>query len=58
FITFFASHRRFWIRIESRGGKSKISVAAMASKNPVGLERETHELLETLKTPFGDKKND
>ncbi|RLB26872.1 MAG: hypothetical protein DRG71_01085 [Deltaproteobacteria bacterium] len=58
FITFFASHRRFWIRIESRGGKSKISVAAMASKNPVGLERETHELLQTLKTPFGDKKND
>ncbi len=57
FITFFASHRRLWIRVIPVGDKSKVTVAGMANRNPVGLEREIQELLADMKASFGDTKN-
>jgi len=57
FITFFTSHRRLWIKVLQQHGKSEISVAGMANKNPVGLEREIHELLGELKSSLGERKN-
>jgi len=49
FITFFSSHRRFWVRLEHQGGRSRISVAASSNRDPVGLEREIKYLLRHLK---------
>ena len=57
FITFFASHRRYWIRIAPAGDRCTISIAGMANRNPVGLEREIQELLEAIKASVGDMKN-
>jgi cytochrome c biogenesis protein len=39
FITFFSSHRRVWIKIREDGEGSKITIAGMANKNPIGMER-------------------
>ena len=49
FITFFSSHRRFWVRLEHQDGRSRISVAASSNRDPVGLEREIKYLLRHLK---------
>ncbi|RLB15134.1 MAG: hypothetical protein DRG63_07390 [Deltaproteobacteria bacterium] len=48
FVTFFTSHRRIWIRVSEQKGVAKISVAGMANKNPVGLERELYGLTKAL----------
>ena len=45
FITFFSSHKRLWVRVDDQEGKSRISVGATSSKDPVGLKRETEHLL-------------
>ncbi|RLB43227.1 MAG: hypothetical protein DRH12_03580 [Deltaproteobacteria bacterium] len=58
FITFFTSHKRIWIRVLQREGKSEIAIAGMANKNPVGLEREIHELLEGIRASVEERKND
>ena len=47
-ITFFASHRRIWVRISTGKGKIRVSTAGSANKNPVGLERELDHLTENL----------
>ena len=44
FVTFFTSHRRVWVRIVERKGKTRISVAGRANKNPVGMERELEQV--------------
>lgn len=49
FITFFTSHRRIWIRLQEIEGKTVVSVAGSAGKNPVGLERELAKLTADLK---------
>lgn len=48
-ITFFSSHKRFWVRVDGQEGKSRISVAASSSRDPVGLKRETERLMGHLK---------
>jgi len=48
-ITFFASHKRFWVKVDEYEGRSRISVAASSNRDPVGLERETHNLIRHLK---------
>jgi len=48
-ITFFSSHKRFWVRVDGQEGKSGISVAASSSRDPVGLKRETERLMGHLK---------
>jgi cytochrome c biogenesis protein len=45
FITFFSAHRRLWIRVDEREGKSRISIAATSTKDPVGLKREVENLM-------------
>lgn len=47
-ITFFGSHRRFWVKVDEQGGKSRISIAATSTKDPVGLNREVENLIKRL----------
>jgi cytochrome c biogenesis protein len=55
FVTFFMSHRRFWVRV-SRGEKgTDIHVAGSANKNPVGLQREIEDLTQHLGNLFNQK---
>ena len=49
FITFFSSHKSFWVRVDEQEGKSRISVAASSNRDPVGLKRETDSLVKHLK---------
>lgn len=48
-ITFFSSHKRFWLRVDEHEGKSRISVAASSNRDPVGLKREIDDLVRHLK---------
>lgn len=45
-ITFFSSHRRVWIKLSGDEDTVIVTVAGMASKNPVGLEKELDRLSE------------
>ena len=58
FITFFSSHRRFWIKIVGDKNKSRVSIAGMSNRNPVGLEKEIAQFVEAIRTSFGEDKND
>jgi cytochrome c biogenesis protein len=49
-VTFFTSHRRFWIRLSPARAGTTVSVAATAGKNPVGLQRELEKLLQNLRS--------
>ncbi|HUU41066.1 MAG TPA: cytochrome c biogenesis protein ResB [Desulfatiglandales bacterium] len=49
FITFFSSHRRFWVRVDDQEGKTRISVAASSDRDPVGLDREIRRMLRHFK---------
>jgi len=46
--TFFSSHRRIWIKIQTAGEKTKISIAARTNKHPVVLDREVRQLTEQI----------
>ena len=48
FITFFGAHRRLWIRVDEQEGKSRISIAATSTKDPVGLGREVGNLMKHI----------
>ena len=48
FFTFFTSHRRIWVRVLGAETGSRIDVAGMANKNPVGLERELEHLVRDI----------
>jgi cytochrome c biogenesis protein len=47
-VAFFMSHRGTWVRVAADGNGSRVTVAGMAGKNPVLMERElerlTHEI--------------
>jgi len=49
FFTFFTSHRRIWIRVLRTETGSRIEVAGMTSKNPVGLDREIDRLMNDIR---------
>jgi cytochrome c biogenesis protein len=49
FITFFSSHKRVWVRIDEQEGKSRISIEATSTRDPVGLKRETDRLMKLLR---------
>ncbi len=55
FIAFFLSHKRIWVRILTRGAKTRIEVAGTTNKNPVGLQSELHHLISSLKNEFEKK---
>jgi len=57
FFTFFTSHRRIWIRVMGHGKGSRIDVAGMASKNPVGLDREIERLVKDIRKPVAGCEN-
>ena len=44
-VTFFSSHKRFWVRVDEAEGKTRIMVSARSNRDPVGLKRETDYLL-------------
>lgn len=44
-VVFFFSHRRFWIRVESYDGGSRIAVAGQSNRDHAGLETEMQRLL-------------
>jgi len=52
FVTFFASHRRIWVRVSREDEGVRVSVAGNANRNPVGLERELEHLRNRLKALF------
>ena len=52
FITFFTSHKRVWVRVVKRKGKTRISVAGRANKNPIGMERELELVTSALQNLF------
>jgi cytochrome c biogenesis protein len=58
FVTFFTSHRRVWVRVSKSKGKTRISVAGRANKNPIGMERELEQVTSKLQNLFiGEGKN-
>ena len=44
-ITFFSSHKRFWVKADEAEGKTRIMVSSRSTRDPVGLKRETAYLL-------------
>ena len=52
FVTFFTSHRRVWVRVSKSNGKTRISVAGSANKNPIGMERELGHITSKLRNLF------
>jgi cytochrome c biogenesis protein len=52
FITFFTSHKRVWVRVLEWEGKTRISVAGRANKNPIGMERELEQVTSELQNLF------
>ncbi len=55
FVSFFLSHKRMWVRVLKQGGKTRIEIAGTTNKNPVGLEKELHQLMTNLQNEFGAK---
>ncbi|MBW1681345.1 MAG: cytochrome c biogenesis protein ResB [Deltaproteobacteria bacterium] len=51
-VTFFTSHRRFWVRAVAVQGGVRVDVSGTSSKNPVGLERELDHLVASLRDKF------
>jgi cytochrome c biogenesis protein len=49
FITFFGSHKRIWILVDTQEGKNRVSIAARSTRDPVGLAREVDNLIKHLK---------
>ena len=48
-VAFFFSHRRLWIRVEPRKGKSRIAVAGTCNRDDVGLEGELQRLMTEIR---------
>ncbi len=55
FATFFLSHRMIWVQISKDRQDVTMKVAGMASKNPVGLERELDSLVLLFKSRLSAK---
>ena len=47
-IVFFYAHRQVWIRIDSQGTNTRISIAGKTNKDPVGLNSEIARLVEEI----------
>jgi cytochrome c biogenesis protein len=46
---FFYAHRQVWIRIDRQGPHTRISITGKTNKDPVGLDREIHRLMGSIK---------
>ena len=57
-LTFFTSHRRTWVRLSAHGKGTRIGVAGMSSKNPVGLERELERLVRDITHLFSESERE
>ena len=49
-ITFFMSHQTVCIDLAARGGRTRVTVAGIADRNKLGMERRTEQLAEQLKS--------
>jgi cytochrome c biogenesis protein len=49
FITFFSSHKRIWLLVDTQEGRNRVSIAARSTRDPVGLAREVDNLILHLK---------
>jgi len=47
-IAFFGSHRKLWIRIQDRQGKTVVTVAGTANRNRLGFERDFNALVDEI----------
>jgi cytochrome c biogenesis protein len=43
-IVFFFSHRQIWVRVEGRGGRSRVSIVGRCNRDPAGLSRDMDNL--------------
>ncbi len=50
-VAFFYAHRRVFIRIDDRDGKTRVSITGWSSKNPVALNREITLILKRINSP-------
>jgi cytochrome c biogenesis protein len=48
-IVFFCSYRQIWIRLDSRGDKTRICITGKSNRDEVGLDREIRKWLDVLK---------
>ncbi len=53
FVTFFSSHRRFWVRVSAAKSRIRVSAAGRTNKNQIGLERELDQLVSRLHEAVG-----
>ena len=49
-ITFFMSHQTVCVELTTRGGQTRVSVAGIADRNKLGMERKTEQLTGRLKS--------
>jgi len=47
-VTFFSSHKRFWVRVDEAEGKTRVMVSSRSTRDPVGLKRQTAHLLKHI----------
>ncbi len=52
FVAFFTSHKRIWIKVSQDKKGSRITVAGMSNKNPVGLHKELDLVTGLLREQF------
>jgi cytochrome c biogenesis protein len=48
-VTFFTSHKRVWVKVSAGKGSIRVSVAAKAHRNPVGMEQELGRVARALR---------
>ncbi len=47
-IAFFGSHKKLWVRIQDRNGKTVVTVAGSANRNRLGFEREFNRIVDEI----------
>jgi cytochrome c biogenesis protein len=47
-VSFFGSHRKLWIKLQVRKGRTVITVAGTANKNRIGFEREFNRIVDGI----------
>jgi cytochrome c biogenesis protein len=47
-VAFFGSHKKLWVRIQDRQGRTVVTVAGSANKNRLGFERDFNKIVEDI----------
>jgi cytochrome c biogenesis protein len=48
-LTFFSSHQQVFVRVDSKHGKTRVSIAGRCSRDPVKLDREIDKIIRSYK---------